>query len=91
MTKTLVGIDLGTTYSLVSVLQDGQPVLLPNALGELLTPSAVSLDGDDNNPGTYDMPLRTFDAALRRAAALGRRRGRGRGEGQVVRGGPARL
>ncbi|MCA9657838.1 MAG: right-handed parallel beta-helix repeat-containing protein [Myxococcales bacterium] len=24
----------------------------------------VSLDGDDNNPGTYDMPLRTFDAAL---------------------------
>ncbi|MCB9617374.1 MAG: Hsp70 family protein [Sandaracinus sp.] len=47
MTKTLVGIDLGTTYSLVSVLQDGQPVLLPNALGELLTPSAVSLDGDE--------------------------------------------
>ena len=40
MTKTLVGIDLGTTYSLVSVLQDGQTVLLPNALGELLTPSA---------------------------------------------------
>lgn len=39
----LVGIDLGTTYSLVSVLQDGVPVVLPNAIGEHLTASAVSL------------------------------------------------
>jgi molecular chaperone HscC len=38
----LIGIDLGTTYSLVSVLQDGVPVVLPNALGERLMPSAVS-------------------------------------------------
>jgi molecular chaperone HscC len=39
----IVGIDLGTTYSLVALLQDGVPTVLPNALGELLTPSAVSV------------------------------------------------
>lgn len=41
-----LGIDLGTTYSLCSVMQDGKPVLLPNAMGEFLTPSAVSADSD---------------------------------------------
>jgi len=46
MTRTSIGIDLGTTYSLAAIVQDGRPVVLPNALGELLTPSAVSL-GDD--------------------------------------------
>jgi molecular chaperone HscC len=40
----IVGIDLGTTFSLVAVLQDGAPTLLPNAVGEVLTPSAVSVD-----------------------------------------------
>lgn len=42
--RLCVGIDLGTTYSLVSVLQDSRPVVLPNGLGEHLTPSVVSLD-----------------------------------------------
>jgi molecular chaperone HscC len=42
----IVGIDLGTTYSLVAVLQDGQPTVLPNALGDSLTSSAVSLLDD---------------------------------------------
>lgn len=40
----IIGIDLGTTNSLVSVFQDGKPVLIPNALGEFLTPSVVSMD-----------------------------------------------
>ena len=44
--RTLVGIDLGTTNSLVAILQHGRPVIIPNRLGEGLTPSAVSLDGD---------------------------------------------
>jgi molecular chaperone HscC len=44
--QATIGIDLGTTYSLVSVLQDGVPVVLANALGEKLTPSVVSLDED---------------------------------------------
>lgn len=42
----IVGIDLGTTHSLVSVWKDGQAVLIPNAMGERLTPSCVSLDED---------------------------------------------
>ncbi|QIL71121.1 molecular chaperone HscC [Diaphorobacter sp. HDW4B] len=41
-----VGIDLGTTNSLVAVWQDGKPRLVPNALGEVLTPSVVSVDKD---------------------------------------------
>jgi molecular chaperone HscC len=39
----LVGIDLGTTNSAVAIWRDGQPQLIPNSLGDLLTPSAVSL------------------------------------------------
>ena len=37
----LVGIDLGTTNSLVGVWKDGAAVLIPNALGSVLTPSVV--------------------------------------------------
>src|SRR6266704_3178896 len=41
----LVGIDLGTSFSAISTLDDhGQPVTLPNQDGEMLTPSAVLLD-----------------------------------------------
>ncbi|MCH5263519.1 MAG: molecular chaperone HscC [Lachnospiraceae bacterium] len=40
----IIGIDLGTTNSLAAVWQDGKSVLIPNALGEYLTPSVVSVD-----------------------------------------------
>ncbi len=40
----IVGIDLGTTNSAIGVFRDGRPELIPNALGALLTPSAVALD-----------------------------------------------
>lgn len=39
----LVGIDLGTTNSLISVFTDDGPQLIENALGEVLTPSAVGI------------------------------------------------
>jgi len=42
----LIGIDLGTTNSLVGVFQDGHANLIPNALGHFLTPSVVSLADD---------------------------------------------
>jgi len=45
---TYIGIDLGTTHSLVSVWKKQKIELIPNALGELLTPSAVSVDSQDN-------------------------------------------
>ncbi len=42
----IVGIDLGTTNSLVSYWDGQAPRLIPNTLGEVLTPSCVSVDGD---------------------------------------------
>jgi molecular chaperone HscC len=42
----IVGIDLGTTNSLVAVWKDGGPRLVPNALGSFLTPSCVGIDTD---------------------------------------------
>ena len=42
----IIGIDLGTTNSLAAVWQDGKSVLIPNAFGEYLTPSVVSVGED---------------------------------------------
>ncbi|PVZ55349.1 molecular chaperone HscC [Pseudomonas sp. B1(2018)] len=42
----IVGIDLGTTNSLVAVWHNGVSVLVPNALGQVLTPSVVGLDDE---------------------------------------------
>ncbi len=40
----IIGIDLGTTNSLVSGCRDGRAVMIPNSLGGNLTPSVVSMD-----------------------------------------------
>lgn len=43
---TVLGVDLGTTNSLAVVYKEGKPVRIPNAYGEYVTPSAISiLDG----------------------------------------------
>ena len=39
----IIGIDLGTTNSLVSVYRNGRAELLPNEWGQLLTPSCVGV------------------------------------------------
>lgn len=44
--ETIIGIDLGTTYSSCAVWQNGAPNVIPNSLGESLTPSVVGLDDD---------------------------------------------
>ena len=41
MAKT-VGIDLGTTNSVVAVMEGGEPVVIPNAEGGRTTPSVVA-------------------------------------------------
>lgn len=58
MSGFILGIDLGTTNSLVGVVDSGFPILLADAAGERLTPSAVHVAAD----GT----LTVGAAALRR-------------------------
>ena len=45
---SIIGIDLGTTYSLVSVWKDGKATIIPNSLGNNFTPSIVSIDEDNS-------------------------------------------
>ncbi len=42
----IVGIDLGTTNSLISYYENGEAKIIPNRLGENLTPSVVSMDDE---------------------------------------------
>ena len=43
---SIIGIDLGTTNSLVSCFTENGPVIIPNVFGESLTPSIVSIDDE---------------------------------------------
>lgn len=40
----IVGIDLGTTFSVVSVMEGGEPVVIPTSEGERLCPSIVAVN-----------------------------------------------
>jgi molecular chaperone DnaK len=40
----VIGIDLGTTNSVMAVMEGGEPVVIPNAEGERLTPSVVAVN-----------------------------------------------
>ena len=42
----IIGIDLGTTNSAAALLENDGPRILPNALGEPLTPSVIGIDED---------------------------------------------
>ena len=42
----MIGIDLGTTNSLVACFRNGAAEIIPNRLGKHLTPSVVSVDAD---------------------------------------------
>jgi len=39
----VVGIDLGTTNSLVGIMEGGKPKIIPNLMGNLITPSVVRI------------------------------------------------
>lgn len=38
----VIGIDLGTTNSVVAVIEGGEPTIIPNAEGQRLTPSVLA-------------------------------------------------
>jgi molecular chaperone HscC len=42
----MIGIDLGTTNSLVAYWKDGEPLLIPNILEQVMTPSVVGINDE---------------------------------------------
>ena len=92
----IVGIDLGTTNSLAAIWRDGAPKLVPNALGEFLTPSIVAVD--DNGEILIGRPaaermlvepettaaLFKRDMGTNKTVRLGSRTDTGDAEGRVV-------
>src|SRR3989454_7325113 len=46
MADKVIGIDLGTTNSVVAVMEGGDPVVIPNAEGGRTTPSVVGFAKD---------------------------------------------
>ena len=56
----IIGIDLGTTNSLVACFIDNEPKLIPNRLGKYLTPSVVSMDENEQIARTLQQGTAIF-------------------------------
>ncbi|HEY9900743.1 MAG TPA: Fe-S protein assembly chaperone HscA [Pantanalinema sp.] len=71
----IIGIDLGTTNSLVAVVREGQPVVLPDSDGHLLIPSAVAVA--ESGRLLVGREARAIADPLRAATSFKRLMGRG--------------
>lgn len=49
--KKIIGIDLGTTYSCVAVMEGGVPKVIPSAEGNRTTPSVIAFKGNERLVG----------------------------------------
>ena len=73
----VIGIDLGTTNSVVAVMEGGEPVVITNAEGSRLTPSVVGfsksgerLVGQVAKRQAISNPDRTISSIKREWAAI---------------------
>lgn len=83
----IVGIDLGTTNSLIGAMDSGFPVLFADADGERLTPSAVDFSGPVPVVGREALRRRD-EAVLSVKRFMGRRVGEETMTGPLVAGAP---
>jgi Fe-S protein assembly chaperone HscA len=73
----VVGIDLGTTNSLVAYVRDGVPEVLRDASGDALVPSVVSVDADNTIFVGREAQRRLLTAPTRTVYSVKRFMGRG--------------
>src|SRR2546426_5908186 len=88
MAEKIIGIDLGTTNSVVAVMEGGDPVVIPNAEGGRVTPSVVAFTKDGERlvgqvakRQAVTNPQNTVSSIKR---FMGRRGGEGGGETKRV-------
>ncbi len=79
-----VGIDLGTTNSLVAAVRDGRPVVLADDAGRALLPSVVHYGSDGVMVGAAAM-ARAAEAPTDTIASVKRFMGRGMRDAEVTR------
>jgi Fe-S protein assembly chaperone HscA len=73
----VVGIDLGTTNSLVAYVRDGVPEVIRDASGDALVPSVVSVDSDNTIFVGREAQRRLLTAPTRTVYSVKRFMGRG--------------
>ncbi len=76
--SNVVGIDLGTTNSLVAYVKDGVPVVIRDQSGDALVPSVVSIAGDDTVYVGREAQRRLLAEPRRTAYSVKRFMGKGR-------------